>query len=456
LLGEREPVAGARLNPPECSTMAKRKILYIAHNHPAVRPGGAEAYAFELYQAMQGSDRFEPTFLARSGPPVSSIPRYHEGTLLTAVNDDPNQYFFYTDVTHYDWLHGKSPNKSILTRYFRDFLLATQPDIVHFQHSLFLGFDALRLTRNTLPGVPIVYTLHEYLPICHNNGQMVRTKNDELCLEESPRRCHECFPQISAPEFFLRKQFVLSHFEEVDLFLAPSNFLLNRYVDWGIPPEKIRFEDYGRLPPKRVTAVDEADYRPRNRFSFFGQLSHFKGVNVALKAMKILTEDEDSEAHLWVHGANLDLQPQGFIDEFESLLEATEGHVTYSGIYDHDDLPKLLSDTDWVVVPSLWWENSPLVIQEAFLHGRPVICSDIGGMAEKVTHEVNGLHFRVRNPDDLAETIKRAGTTPGLWEKLKEGIPRIYSMDDHIESLSNIYEALSSRVPRRRAGALRT
>ena len=80
-----------------------------------------------------------------------------------------------------------------------------------------------------------------------------RSEN-ELCLEASPRRCHECFPEISPQEFFLRKRFIQSHFEHVDLFLAPSRFLLERYVDWGIPREKIRFEDYGRRPAPRVPA----------------------------------------------------------------------------------------------------------------------------------------------------------------------------------------------------------
>ena len=54
---------------------------------------------------------------------------------------------------------------------------------------------------------------------------------------------------------------------------------------------------------------------------------------------------------------------------------------------------------DWVVVPSIWWETGPLVVMEAFQYGRPVICSDIGGMSEKVTDGVNGLHFRRRDPD---------------------------------------------------------
>jgi glycosyltransferase involved in cell wall biosynthesis len=425
--------------------MTRRRVLYVVHNHPDVRPGGAEAYAYELYEAMKGSDEFEPLFLARTGRPVSRVDRYHPGTLLSRVTDDPNQYFFWTDVTHFDWLHGKSPVKSILTRYFRDFLLATQPDVVHFQHTLFLGYDVLRLTRSVLPDVPIVYTLHEYLPICHNNGQMVRTMNGDLCLEQSARRCHECFPDVSAADFFLRRQFILSHLEEVDLFLAPSNFLLDRYLDWGIPAEKIRFEDYGRLPATVATPADAGQERPRNRLAFFGQLSHFKGVNVLLRAMKLLGE-RGSDAHLWVHGANLDLQPPDFQEEFNELLEATQEQVTFRGVYDHSDLPKLLAEIDWVIVPSLWWENSPLVIQEAFLHGRPVICSDIGGMAEKVANGFNGLHFNARSPLSLASTMERAVTEPGLWERLRKGIPRVYGMDDHIESLSRTYSELLDRV----------
>ena len=71
-----------------------------------------------------------------------------------------------------------------------------------------------------------------------------------------------------------------------------------------------------------------------------------------------------------------------------------------------------MASVDWVVVPSIWWENSPLVIQEAFLHGRPVICSDIGGMAEKVDDGVNGLHFRTGDPRSLAQAIRRATSSP--------------------------------------------
>ena len=125
-----------------------------------------------------------------------------------------------------------------------------------------------------------------------------------------------------------------------------------------------------------------------------------------------------------------------------------------AGKYDHDHLPRLMAEIDWVVVPSRWWENSPLVIQEAFLHGRPVICSDIGGMAEKVADGVNGLHFRAGDPLSLARVLETAIDTPGLWEELQANIAEIYDMEDHITSLRAMYRdqlARARRGPRRLA-----
>jgi glycosyltransferase involved in cell wall biosynthesis len=422
--------------------MTKRKVLYVSHGHPRVRPGGAEAYAFELYEAMRSSPRFEPLFLARSGKPHSNTGRYHEGTLLTGVDDDPNQYFFYTEYSDFDWFLGTPRNREVITRYLRDFLAAYRPEVVHFQHTLFIGYEAIRAVRNLLPESAILYTLHEFLPICHRQGQLLRVGTEEPCAEESPRRCHECFPDIPPQEFFLRKHFIQEQLALVDLFLAPSRFLRDRYVDWGIPPVKILVEDYGRLP---VSEPAESEHRPdRNRLAFFGQLSHYKGVNVLLEAMKRLVE-RGVNARLSIHGADLELQPQDFVDDFHSLLAATEANVTFAGAYAAEDLPALLARTDFVVVPSIWWENSPLVIQEAFLHRRPVICSDIGGMAEKVTDGVDGLHFRAGDPDSLADTIERAVGTPDLWKTLRDGIGVVHPMNEHIERLSRLYEDLLER-----------
>ena len=119
------------------------------------------------------------------------------------------------------------------------------------------------------------------------------------------------------------------------------------------------------------------------------------------------------------------------------------------GKYRPPDVAQLMRDIDWVVVPSIWWENSPLVIQEAFLNRRPVICSNIGGMAEKVTDGVNGLHFRVGDPQSLAQAIRRAVETPGLWDEVCAGIPVIYSLEEQVLKLSRLYRQLagSREVP---------
>jgi len=77
--------------------MAKKRVLYISHNHPSVRPGGAEAYALELYEAMRSSDEFEPLLLAKGGPPISNLHHPHAGTLFAPVGADPSQYFFFTE-----------------------------------------------------------------------------------------------------------------------------------------------------------------------------------------------------------------------------------------------------------------------------------------------------------------------------------------------------------------------
>jgi glycosyltransferase involved in cell wall biosynthesis len=259
----------------------------------------------------------------------------------------------------------------------------------------------------------------------------------------------------------MRQKFIQSQFSLVDQFIAPSRFLLQRYVDWGIPREKIIFEEYGRQPMRPPEPPPSG--RTRNRLAFFGQISPYKGVDVLLEAMRLLDDTpgpvadmetaselgtlDKSRAHLQLYGANLDIQEPTFQTRVRTLLEQTRHNVTFAGKYTLSQQAALMSEADWVIVPSIWWENSPLVIQEAFGHKRPVICSDIGGMAEKVTDGVNGLHFRVGDSRSLAQTIQRAVTTPGLWDTLQRGIPQVHSMMKHMEAIKSLYNsALETRT----------
>jgi glycosyltransferase involved in cell wall biosynthesis len=179
---------------------------------------------------------------------------------------------------------------------------------------------------------------------------------------------------------------------------------------------------------------------PKNRFAFFGPLTSFKGADVLLQAMRRLGDDFDGS--LVIHGGHLDARPTDFHDEIVALLERTKATVTWLGQYDREELTALMEQIDWVVVPSIWWETGPLTVGEALQHGRPVICSDMGGMSEKVTDEVNGLHFKRGDASSLAEIMNRAATTDGLWQRLARNIPAVPSMQQHAADLSVHYREL--------------
>jgi glycosyltransferase involved in cell wall biosynthesis len=241
--------------------------------------------------------------------------------------------------------------------------------------------------------------------------------------------------------FALRRRYIQSQLDLVDLFVAPSVVVRERFVRWGIPRERIVLEDYG-LPPHASPNTERV--APHRTLGFFGQLNPYKGVDVLLEAVGHLASHplEGPRPHLHVHGANLDLQDRSFRERVSALLNGCAGSVSSFGPYPRHRVGELMAAVDWVVVPSTWWENSPLVIHEAFAHQRPVICSDIGGMAEKVTDGRDGLLFPVGDAMALAKTIRRAIETDGLWETLRAGIPPVHAIDDHIATLGAAYDRL--------------
>jgi glycosyltransferase involved in cell wall biosynthesis len=109
-----------------------------------------------------------------------------------------------------------------------------------------------------------------------------------------------------------------------------------------------------------------------------------------------------------------------------------------------------MSRIDWCIVPSVWWEIFCLVISEAWMFGRPVIVSNVGGPKERVTHEVDGLHFEVGDPQSLAETMVRACTETGLWDQLVAGITPAPDRDVMVRQYCDLYldpEKGDSRAP---------
>ena len=419
--------------------MKPLRILYITNNHPKVWIGGCEVYSYELFRAVQSSGEAQATFLARTTAPGYSLPRR---TPFRALGPQAPPEEMLWHVEDYDHQNMTSPDKGQYTVHLKRLLETQQPQVVHVQHSHGLGVDLLRQIRRTLPETPIVYTLHEFLPICFADGLMIHRRTGNLCDHASPVRCHDCFHHVSPAQFLLRERFIKSHFDLVDVFLAPSQQLLERFVEWGLPRQKMQLLDYGRLPQKRLATIE-----PPNpaHFGFFGQITRHKGILVLMRAMRRLHEDGHRHIHLFLSGANLEAEKEVVRREVEETLEICSSTITLRGRYTTSEIPQRMQEVAWSIVPSIWWENSPLVIQEAFMHRRPVICSDIGGMAEKVDHGVNGLHFEVGNPRALADAMLGASKDGGLWSRLVDGIPEILTMDEAVRVHLDLYRSLREK-----------
>ena len=284
--------------------------------------------------------------------------------------------------------------------------------MVHLHHYTNFGVEALLHIRRALPDARIVVTLHEYLAICNHFGQMVKRPGFGLCERSGPRDCARCFPERTEQDFFLRELYLKRFLGLVDHFIAPSRFLAQRYAAWGLDPRKISVIENG-MP--EAAGHDAAPAPPAEEdglvFAFFGQISRLKGIDVLFDATALLEKDEATGLRIEVHGG-YSRQPRDFRAAFERRLEDTPANLRHCGPYENTRVHELMRSAHAVLVPSIWWENSPLVIQEALLNRRPVICSDIGGMAEKVRDGLDGFHFRAGSAHALAALLKRLAARP--------------------------------------------
>lgn len=413
---------------------SKHRILVIAHAHPDFSLGGGELAAYRLFKAYrEHADVEDAWFLARADR--------GRGATGTISLRRPNEYLWEQAV--HDWHMMKAVHRDSLTTWFADLVRGLRPTIVHSHHYAHLGLEYLRVIRQIDPKTRIYLTLHEYMAICRNNGQMIKTSG-RLCSRESFDECSQCFPQSSPEDFWLRKHFFQSHFDVVDGFVAPSEFLRQRYIQWGLDPARILVIENGQpdepAAPPRVLREGET----RNRFGFFGQINPYKGLDVVLEGLSLLKKSERAKIVLEVHGANLEYQPADYRQKIETLREPLikQGVVQWIGPYQPHELRNRMAGVDWVLIPSIWWENSPMVIQEAFVYGRPVICSDIGGMAEKIRHGIDGLHVHVGNRLHWGQTLLEAASSTELWERLAAGLRKPITCrqcaDAHIDLFEQI------------------
>jgi glycosyltransferase involved in cell wall biosynthesis len=415
------------------------KILLISVYHPELVRGGAQQICYELFKGLKSRDGINPVLLAAVDPSFKAF--YKTGAQITGFDGRDSEFLFLS--RDYDFVWHKTAS-SALVRSFAEFLELVQPDVIHFHHFLLLGIDMLTLARRVLPNVRIIVTFHEFISICDANGHMLRPFDNSLCTRASPVRCHQCFPDRQPESFFVREMWFKKHLSVVDAFTVPSRFMIQHYASWGLDPSKIRHVANGQ--PDYANAQVLLDQREtRNRFGFFGQFVDNKGIWLLLQAVEKLRSEGFKDFTVELNGGNLQYASEPRRAEFEAFLSKEselpmgERNVTLNGSYSVDQLAQRMARVDWCIVPSVWWESFGLVISEAWMFKRPVIASNVGGPRERISHEKNGLLFDVADASALAQTIRRACTEKGLWERLVEGITNPDTEKMMVDNFLSVY-----------------
>ena len=452
------------------------RVLSVVHGFPPHAQGGSEVYAELQTRTLVEHHGDEVLVLTREHDPAQNEHRVRteqrDGRRIAWVNNTFRTTRTFAET--YD-----NPN---ITRIAARLIEEFSPDVAHVHHLTCLSTGILQVLANRK--VPCIYTLHDYWLLCHR-GQLL---DRELCVcaGPEPSGCDRCLDAAmgagrtgfaisatlrtlahtlpSLPMSTLRQVGLrvaelgyrrssnehshrrLAHMRhvasQVTHFLAPSEAMRQRFVDFGIARPRITHSPYGfdHQPFHGLTRTTST----RLRIGFLGSLMVSKAPHVLLEAFQHLppgaTAVDCFGALTAYHGDD------SYRKRLGPLL--SQPGVRLHGPVPHDRVPDVLASLDLLVVPSVWPENSPLVIHEAFLAGVPVVASRIGGIPETVVDGVNGLLFAPGDSTDLTRVLRRVLSESDLLSTLRRGIPAVRTIEDDVACTRGLYEACRRTSPR--------
>ncbi len=301
-----------------------------------------------------------------------------------------------------------------------------RPDVIHAHNTFPLISPSLYWAAERA-GVPVVQTLHNFRLMCLNALFLREGKVCEDCMGHVPWRgvTRACYRGSHAASAALAGMLALhrglgTYRSKVARYIALNEFCRGKFIQGGLPADRVvvkpNFVDFDAPAPA-----------PRAGLLFVGRLSVEKGVATLAKAMAQL-----SDATLRVAGEG----PEA------GLLDGVPG-VTRLGSQPGEAVRGEMSRALALVVPSIWYENFPRTIVEAFACGLPVIASRIGALADIVTDGETGLLFEPGNPRDLAEKLAWAQAHPErmaeLGDKARAQYEAEFSAEVNYRRLMDIY-----------------
>ena len=456
------------------------KIVIVCHNFLPGHTAGTEIYSAQLGLHLKRLGHEVCVFTTEKdiGLPDLSIRERSYGDLPVTELINNLYYRSFRET----WEHPR------IAAVFGAFLDRVHPDVVHVQHLMYLSIGCIEEADRR--GIPVLFTLHDYWLHCARYGQRFHA-DASICTTIDFSRCGECLSSFKFAQSPLQRHTgkaiaSLRHATGINLagaakrsarlleareaaadsrgrpsaeaaasmerevaardaafrarvvprvhrFLSPSRFLRERFIEWGIAADKIQFlrtgvdlEHFGEGPRT------ESD---RVRVAFIGTFAPHKGAHVLLEAWGRLDPDLRRRGQLELIGS-MQHNPE-YVAELERAALAVGASIR--GGLARGEIPAALRSIDLLVVPSVWYENSPLVIIEAICVRTPLLVSNIGGMAELVREGKSGYHFDVGRSDDLAQWLGRALSDPSLLASLYREPEPIKRVEEDALQIEELY-----------------
>ncbi len=445
-------------------------LLHVIHDFLPRHRAGSEIYAFELGREL--SKRHDVTVLCAeydpSRPHGEVTWRLHEGL---AVVEIVNNWVTTSFAGTY--------RPPVINEQIAHVIHALQPDVVHIHNLLNLSFDLPAMARAM--GIPVVATLHDYTLVCASGGQRIHIAEAHQCDVIDTARCARCFREspfqaqsslgvlttawpgalqrmtaralrrfprvakrgaaaaravspltVTPEDLDARLAAAREVFESVDLFLAPSRSIAGEFINLGIAPTKIKVSDYGFVPMRRGA---RPAYHGPLRIGYVGTLTWHKGVHILIAAARLLMP---APYQLKIFG-----DPHVFPDYVAGLrAQSADLPVRFMGKFDRERTADVYDEIDVLVVPSLWLENSPLVIHEAFQAGIPIVGARIGGIAELVAHGQHGWLYEPTSAAELAAALRDLIDHPHRIAEFSRSLPPVMTLEQDAREREAEYLAL--------------
>lgn len=360
-------------------------------------------------------------------------------------------------------------NNHLTASYFKGLLDELKPDIVHFFHFSRLGAALVDVTKEL--DIPAYYTPTDFWAVCPTSqlllpdghvcagpsshggncvkhvALLTRWRHYSGVVKHLPDSAIDAFAVVAKADHSInfpfrqeiaalsrRKPFNISRLNGLQGIVSPTQLMTDVLTGNGVNPELIKQSAYGiNVAGFEKFQREYTDGGPIT-IGYIGTLAPHKGCHVLVDAFNKLIK---SNARLKIYG-----NPKEFPDYVADLHAAAKGNdaIEFCGTFPNAQIAEVLSRIDVLVVPSVWYENTPLVVYSALAAKCPVIASNFPGMSEVVRDGWNGLLFEPNKADALSACLARLLHEPTLLQALSKNCEPPKSIAVYVDELIGLYE----------------